>query len=294
VDCRRAALASPEEGRPPAEQTPRPPLPSQWHSVHRSYDVASLWHEFLQQSGGIRVANQDDDIGGMSSDGPESLQLPTEGSPLGRTSAVVASEDVSVQQRFELAPTTSPVVLSAARKSFQRKHLADYMHCQKSGERPKTQIPTDANGEITALKSVFHRAIRDIAGRVLDLSVMNFNEHPAICLNYINHDLSKQFVFNPALRPNYVVDYLKESISNSRYRWRWYWKKNGAKHPMCPMKRYAELVTYWQTPEAEEDSRRMRRHRSQKSLEFQCDVASREEEGEGRESVYSDGATSSG
>jgi hypothetical protein len=60
------------------------------------------------------------------------------------------------------------------------------------------------------------------------------------------------------------------------------------------MKLYAELVTYWQTPEAEEESRRMRRHRSQRSLEFQCDVASRGEEGEGQESVYSDGATSSG
>jgi hypothetical protein len=30
------------------------------------------------------------------------------------------------------------------------------MQCQKSAERPQMHIPTDANGEITALNSVFH------------------------------------------------------------------------------------------------------------------------------------------
>jgi hypothetical protein len=79
-----------------------------------------------------------------------------------------------------------------------------------------------------------------IAGRVLDLSVISFSEHPNICFNYINHDLAQQFIFNPPLRQNYVVKYLKESISNSRYRWRCYWKKHGKEHPFCPKKRYSK------------------------------------------------------
>jgi hypothetical protein len=130
------------------------------------------------------------------------------------------------------------------------------------------------NGDITALKSIFHRAIRDIACHVLDLSIVNFTEHPNICLNYINHDLTKQFVFSPLLRQNYVQEYLKESISNSRYHWHCYWKKHARKHPSCPIKRFPKLVKYWDTPEPEEESRRMRRARRRRNEELgslQCD-----------------------
>jgi hypothetical protein len=170
-------------------------------------------------------------------------------------------EEIPVVQSFQAAPNMSPTVVSASRKAFQRKYLSEYMQCQKTPEKKSTHIRTDMNGDITALKSVFHRAIRNIAGRVLDLSIVNFNEHPSIYLNYINHDLSKQFVFNPPLKQNYVVEYLKVSISNSRYRWRSFWEKYGRKHPNCPEKRYPALVKYWETPEAEDESRRMRHTR---------------------------------
>jgi hypothetical protein len=123
--------------------------------------------------------------------------------------------------------------------------MSNYMQQQKSPERKKTHISMDDSGEITALKSVFHKAIRDIAGQVLDLSLVNFNENPMICLNYINHDLAKQFFFSPPLWQNYVVEYLKESMSNSKYRWHCYSKKYEKRHPQCPVKRYPKLLQYW-------------------------------------------------
>jgi hypothetical protein len=232
---------------------------------HRGVDVASLWQDFLDQACGIPGGHELLPKYPPAADDMEGKDPTSHGSQVAASTMLTLTEDVPVVQRFELAPTVSPAVYSSGRKAFQRKHLADYMQSQKSREERKTHIPTNANGDITALKSVFHRAVRDIAGRVLDLSIVNFNDHPSICLNYIHHDLSKQFVFNPPLRENYVAEYLKESISNSRYRWRCYWKRQNRRHPNCPVKRYPQLVKYWETPEAEEESRRMRRARTHRT-----------------------------
>lgn len=152
----------------------------------------------------------------------------------------------------------APPLQTAARKAFQRKHLAEYKKQQKLQLEKKVQIPTDENGEITALRNVLHTAIRDIAGRVLNFAVIDFCEHPAACLNYIEHDLAQQFYFDPPLKKNYVIDYLKDHMCTARYQWRCFWLKNNTRHHACPAKHYDALVEYWKTPEAKEESKRMR------------------------------------
>jgi hypothetical protein len=250
-------------------------------ALQYSPDLALLWQDFMRQGCGLQGWNSQRGASTVSTFIPESTDFTTDASRSRTTTAEVAPTNISVIQQFQVAPNVSPVVDSSARKAFQRKHLSEYMQLQKSPDRIKTHIPTDMNGDITALKLVFHRAVRDIAGRVLDLSVVNFQDHPSICLNYINHDLAKHFVFNPPLRQNYVVEYLKESVSNSRYRWRCYWKQHGTRHPTCPVKRYPALVTYWKTPEAEDESRRMQNARRRRPPARRRGAAGGEEDTEG-------------
>jgi hypothetical protein len=88
-------------------------------------------------------------------------------------------------------------------------------------------------GQITRLKTVFHNAIRNIVGRVLDVRVPNFDDHLCIALDIINFNLGKQFYTDPPLRLGYVWEYLMNSLCTSRYRWRKHWKKTGHRHPHC-------------------------------------------------------------
>jgi hypothetical protein len=108
------------------------------------------------------------------------------------------------------------------------------------------------------LRTVFHNAIRDIAGRVLDVSVVNFQDHPRIALDIINHDLKRQFYMDLVLRLGYVRDYLMNSLCTSRYRWRKHWNNTGKHHPHYPERRFPALVAYWSTEVAEEESKPMR------------------------------------
>jgi hypothetical protein len=61
-------------------------------------------------------------------------------------------------------------------------------------------------------------------------------------------------------------------MSNSRYCWHCFWKKYDKRHPNCPLKRYPKLVEYWKSPEAEEESKRMRRVRTRRGTEVSTSV----------------------
>lgn len=50
-------------------------------------------------------------------------------------------------------------------------------------------ISTDADGNVAALKSVLNRAIRDVARRVLDVSLKEFSQHPAMAFELIALDI---------------------------------------------------------------------------------------------------------
>jgi hypothetical protein len=108
----------------------------------------------------------------------------------------------------------------------------------------KVRIPTDDSGDVVGLRIVFQNAIRDIVGRVLDVNVVNFQDHPRVAMDIINQDLQRQFYIDPPLRPRYVREYLMNSLCTSRYRWRKHWKKTGTQHPHCLERRYPALVVY--------------------------------------------------
>lgn len=151
-----------------------------------------------------------------------------------------------------------------SKRAEQRRVRSEYMRAQRAGSEAagRTHIPTNSEGKVTALKTVLNRSIRDIAGRVLDLSVIHFNEHPEMGFQLIEHDIDRHFYFDPPLKVGYIRKYLMESLAASRYQWQQYWKMHGKCHPNCPPKRFPALLSYWQTEAAEEESRRMQAARA--------------------------------
>jgi hypothetical protein len=50
------------------------------------------------------------------------------------------------------------------RRNLQRRQFAEYMQHRRVDSGQKTRIPTDENRDVVGLRTVFHNAIRDIAG----------------------------------------------------------------------------------------------------------------------------------
>ncbi|KAG0555811.1 hypothetical protein KC19_3G144200, partial [Ceratodon purpureus] len=130
------------------------------------------------------------------------------------------------------------------RRNAQRRERNEYNRNQRGQNGPdaKTVIPTDASGDVIGLKSVLHRAIREIAGRVLDVSVREFNQHSPMAFQLIELDVHSKFTFDPPLREGYIKTYLQEALSWSRYQWRKHWILKKERHPQCPIKRYSTFV----------------------------------------------------
>lgn len=156
---------------------------------------------------------------------------------------------------------TEEASLLSMRRRDQRRELTDYMQHRRHSSTERHTIRTDKNGEPLVLKQVLNNAIRDIAGRVLDVSIIHFSEHPLFCFELIQHDLDRQFFFEPPLRENYVKDFLQSALGTARCQWRKHWKKTGLRHKNCPERRFPALVSYWCTPAAELESLRMQRAR---------------------------------
>lgn len=85
------------------------------------------------------------------------------------------------------------------RRNFMRRQRKEYQRNQvnRGINGAKTVVPTDAEGNVIGLKSVLNRAIREIAGRVLDVSVKEFRHHPPMAFELIDHDIHSQFTFDP-------------------------------------------------------------------------------------------------
>ena len=146
------------------------------------------------------------------------------------------------------------------RRNFMRRQRMEYLRNQRGqgGPGQRTHVLTDPSGNVTALKTVLNRAIRDIVGRVLDVSLKEFNHHPSMAFELIDHDIHSQFSFDPPLRAGYIKLYLQDALSWTQNQWRSYWKKNGSRHPQCPAKRYSSLVALWMSEASQQESERMR------------------------------------
>ncbi|KAG0594198.1 hypothetical protein M758_UG056900 [Ceratodon purpureus] len=131
------------------------------------------------------------------------------------------------------------------RRNFMRRERREYLLNQRNhaGEGGKTLIPKDVQGNVIALRTVLHCAIRDIARRVLDVSVKEFNTLPPMAFELIEHDMHSRFAFHPPLKPGYIKAYLSESLTWCRYQWRSHWGKTQSRHPQCPQKQYPAYVS---------------------------------------------------
>ena len=147
-----------------------------------------------------------------------------------------------------------------------RRQRNEYVRNQRgpNGVPAVTHIPTDENGNPLALRSVLNRAIREVAGRVLDVSVKEFNHHSPMAFQLIEHDIHSKFSFDHPLREGYIKTYLQDALSWTRYQWRKHWINKKERHPMCPEKRYPALVAQWSSEAAIEESERMSRAREQR------------------------------
>jgi hypothetical protein len=105
--------------------------------------------------------------------------LRMEGRSRGVPVSPIPEDTAAMVQPFQVTTTISPNVFGSVRKAFQCKQLFEYMHIHKTSSATKTYIPTDSNNKIMVLKSIFYRAMRDIACRILDFSVVNSTSIPA-------------------------------------------------------------------------------------------------------------------
>ena len=176
------------------------------------------------------------------------------------------------QQMMSPSSISSPVVSATTggvegsphhRRNLMRRQRNEFMRNQRGPNAAAAlpRIPTDANGNVTSLKSILNRAIRDTAGRVSDVSLKEFNQHPPSAFQLIEHDIHASFSVDPPLRQDYIKSYLQEALSWTRYQWKKYWIKNKTRHPNCPIKRYPALVAQWTSEPVIEESERMTRAR---------------------------------
>ncbi|KAG0594396.1 hypothetical protein M758_UG073900 [Ceratodon purpureus] len=105
------------------------------------------------------------------------------------------------------------------RWNFMRRQRAQHLRNLRNrvDADGKTRVTTDEEGNPVDMISVLNRAIRDTTARVLDVTVQEFSQHPALAFELISHDVHSQFSFNPPLRNGYIRNYLQESLSWCRY-----------------------------------------------------------------------------
>ena len=154
--------------------------------------------------------------------------------PQGRTGALPVSLSPSIISSPPVAFTSSGMEGSPNhRRNFMRRQRNEFARNQngRNGPDSKVHIPTDAQGNVTALKSVLNRSIREIAGRVLDVSIKEFNQHRPMAFQLIEHDVHSKFTFDPPLREGYIKSYMQDALSWSRYQWRKHWINKKERHP---------------------------------------------------------------
>ena len=86
------------------------------------------------------------------------------------------------------------------RRNLMRRQRTEFLRNSRNMDArgSKTVVTTDAQGNVLALRSVLNRAIREIAGRVSDVSLKEFRQHPPMAFQLIEHDIHSQFSFEPA------------------------------------------------------------------------------------------------
>lgn len=166
---------------------------------------------------------------------------------------------------------------SKDRRNFMRRQRVEYLRNQRcnAGKEEKVRVATDVYGNVTGLRTIFNRAIRDSAMKALDMTSKEFANHPAAAFAEIEQDIDSKFKFDPPLKEGYIKEYLKESLCWKKYEWKSYYFTFKRRHPQCPAKQYPALVVQWVAETTKEEAQcmcemRLKRKSNQLNKKVAC------------------------
>ena len=152
-------------------------------------------------------------------------------------------------------------VWEESKRTRQRKlqRLTKNVFQVKSSDWPM-HIDCDEKGEPVSKYRIFiHRVFRIVAKRWLDFNLIKFRDQSTKDLNLVKEEIDMRFTFTPPLRPDYIIDYLVDTMRTSRYQWHRHWKRTGKgqKHPQCPAENFPTLQAHWVALDAKAEKRRL-------------------------------------
>lgn len=129
-----------------------------------------------------------------------------------------------------------------------------------SGGTPVIKLPSNEAGIITSGKFRWHQAVKAVAYRVLDLTIMNWAQQSKRDVKRFHEDLQKEYSFVPELGQHCVEKYLKGHLQSSRASWKQVWADTGelVKPHNCPIEVWEVLIKWWPTTAAKATATNMK------------------------------------
>ena len=129
-----------------------------------------------------------------------------------------------------------------------------------SGGTPVIKLPSNEAGIVTSGKFRWHQAVKAVAYRVLDLTIMNWAHQSKRDVKRFHEELQKEYRFVPELGKHSVEKYLKGHLRSSRAAWKQVWADTGelVKPENCTYEVWEVLVKWWPTTVAKATSDNMK------------------------------------
>lgn len=144
-----------------------------------------------------------------------------------------------------------------SRRTLQRQVDTSYAQHKKLNDETLYKVQTDAAGNITTNKLTVTNMIKSLMAIYLDIAQIYYEDNdPRFQL--IERYVCQQFVFEPALKKNWMVDYMRTRLEKTRGVYRKHFEETGSKHPECPDAKHPALVAWWASPEGSNRSSRIR------------------------------------
>ena len=129
-----------------------------------------------------------------------------------------------------------------------------------SGGTPVIELPSNEAGIVTSGKFRWHQAVKAVAYRVLDLTIMNWAHQSKRDVKRFHEELQKEYRFVPELDKHCVEKYLKGHLRSSRAVWKQVWTDTGdlMKPQNCPTEVWEVLIKWWPTTVAKATAESMK------------------------------------
>lgn len=166
------------------------------------------------------------------------------------------------------AGKSSDCVLTKQRKNARKRELRktnnvftdELRRSLASGGTPVIKLPSNEVGIVTSGKFRWHQAVKAVAYRVLDLTIMNWAHQSKRDVKRFHEELEKEYRFVPELGKHCIEKYLKGHLRSSRAAWKQVWADTGelVKPENCPSEVWEVLVKWWPTTVAKATSDNMK------------------------------------